>query len=401
MSISKVIKKFHKNRVKSIKYMKKSIEKDLAIGSFVADLGKRAISAVSKALNMSREKIKSCYDKFKNGVQIKLEFRGRKSIITKYPNIKRDVEIIIEKYKNVDSHFKSDLLYISINPNSIIKELILNCGYPPKFACYNTIVKLLKEMGYKYHKIPKSEIINKIPETDAIFENVNDCLESLDSNNDEVAAISVDDKATKKIGKFSDNGMSWINTKALDHDTIFKYAIKPFGILDLKTNDVFVTCTPYSSTAEFKIDCIERYILEKNKKCKLKKLVIFLDNGPENSSRRRLWLKQLKTLSIKYNIVIQLVYYPPYCSKYNKIERVWARIQIEWRRITIDSLEILLDSLDKITWIDRKIKGFLSMKEYETGIKISDYEMETKINPFIIREEGLEKWSLVITPYAN
>ena len=24
-----------------------------------------------------------------------------------------------------------------------------------------------------------------------------------------------------------------------------------------------------------------------------------------------------------------------------------------------------------------------------------------KINPYIIREERLEKWSLVITPYAN
>ena len=41
------------------------------------------------------------------------------------------------------------------------------------------------------------------------------------------------------------------------------------------------------------------------------------------------------------------------------------------------------------------------MKEYEKGIKISDYEMETRINPYIIREEGIEKWSLVITPYVN
>lgn len=205
----------------------------------------------------------------------------------------------------------------------------------------------------------------------------------------------------KKIGKFSDNGMTWINIKALDHDTIFKYAIKPFGILDLKTNEVFVTCTPHSSTAEFKVDYIEKYIIQKNQKCKLKKLLIFLDNGPENSSKRRLWLKQLTKLSIKYNIIIELVYYPPYCSKYNKIERVCARIQIEWRRITIDSLEILLDSINKITWLGKKIKGFLSNKKYKSGIKISDYEVETEINPHIIREEGLEKWSLVITPYTN
>ena len=69
-------------------------------------------------------------------------------------------------------------------------------------------------------------------------------------------------KQLRKIGKFSDNGMTWIDIKALDHDTIFKYAIKPFGILDLKTNDVFITCTPYSSTAEFKVDCIEKYVIK-------------------------------------------------------------------------------------------------------------------------------------------
>ena len=41
------------------------------------------------------------------------------------------------------------------------------------------------------------------------------------------------------------------------------------------------------------------------------------------------------------------------------------------------------------------------MNKYEKGIKVSDYEMETEIKPYIIREIGLEKWSLVITLYAN
>ena len=115
-------------------------------------------------------------------------------------------------------------------------------------------------------------------------------------------------------------------------------------------------------------------IIKKNKSKKLKKIIIFLDNGPENSSRRRLWLKQLKKLAIKYKIV----YYPQYCSKYNKIERVWARIQIELRKITMESLKILLDCLNKITWNNKKINAKLTMIVYKKGIKISDYEMETK-----------------------
>ena len=77
------------------------------------------------------------------------------------------------KYENVDSHFKSDFLYISINPNCIINELTLNYDYQQKLACYNTIVNLLYEMDYNYHKISKSKVIDRISETDAIFENVN------------------------------------------------------------------------------------------------------------------------------------------------------------------------------------------------------------------------------------
>lgn len=400
MIISKIIEKFHKNRIESIKKMSNGYEKDLAIGALVADLGKRSITPVSKAIGCCFRKVKKCYQMVIDGyIQLKIEFRGRKRITEKYTNIKKDIEKIIENYKITDSHFKTETLSITLDPNTIINELILNYNYPPKFACYNTIVNLLHEMGYKYHKIPKSKIIDKVPETNEIFANVNDCLEAIDITNNEIATISIDDKTAKKIGMFSDNGMTWMDIEALDHDTIFEYTVKPFGILDLKTNETFVTCTTNNSTAEFKVDCIEKYVIQKNKKCKLKKLVIFLDNGPENSSRRRLWLKQLKNLSIKYNLVIQLVYYPPYCSKYNKIERVWARIQIKWRRITMNSLDMLITCLNEITWKNIKIKGYLSTKEYQKGTVISDYEMETKINPYIIREEGLEKWSVIITPY--
>ena len=306
MSISQIIKKYHKNRIENIRKMSNGIDKNMAIGSFVADLGKGSIKPVANAIGSCFRKVKKCYLLFtSNSMQMSLEFRGRQSIIKKYPKLKNDIEKIIENYKIVDSHFKTETLFISLDPQKIITELVINYNYPTKFACYNTIAKTLKEMGYKYHKIQKSEIIDRIPETDKIFENVNDCLESINITNDATAAISVDDKTSKKIGNFSDNGYSWTNIKALDHDTIFEYSVKPFGILDLKTNETFVTCTTYNSTAEFKVDCIEKYVIKKNKKQKLKKLIIFLDNDPENSSRRRLWLKKLVYLSKKYNLVIQ------------------------------------------------------------------------------------------------
>lgn len=401
MSITKIIKKFHSNRVQNIKNMSNGVEKDLAIGSLVADLGKRSISAICKVIGCCFRKVKKCYDEFINGIQLSIEFRGRKRIEYIYPNIKNDIESVIEKYKNVDPSFKTERLYISVNPTTIIDELIDKFNYPPKFASYNTINRILKEMGYKIHKIPKSEVVGKIPETDAIFENVNNEMESALKSDDETSVMSIDDKTSKKIGKISDNGKTYIDVKGLDHDTLINCSMKPFGILDLKTNETFVTCTPFSSTAEFKVSNIENYIIQKNKIKKQKKLIIFLDNGPENSGRRTLWLKELVRISKQYNIVIKLVYYPPYHSKYNLIERFWARLQIFWNRIIMDTEEKLIEVLNKVTWKSVKCSGSVSFKHYDKGIKVSDIEMNEKINPHIIREEGLEKWSIVITPWAN
>ena len=104
-------------------------------------------------------------------IQLKIEFRGRKRITAKYTNHKKDIEKIIENYKIIDSHFKTETLSIALNPNTIINELILNYNYPSKFACYNTIVNLLYEMSYKYHKTPKSKVIDKGPETNEMSKN--------------------------------------------------------------------------------------------------------------------------------------------------------------------------------------------------------------------------------------
>ena len=163
MSISQIIEKYHKNRVENIRKMSNGIDRDMAIGSFVADLGKGSIKPIANAIGSCFRKVKKCYILFtSNSMQMSLEFRGRHSITKKYPKLKNDIEQIIEKYKKVDSHFKTETLFISLDPQKIITELVLNYNYPPKFACYNTISKILKEAGYKYHKIPKSEIIDRI-----------------------------------------------------------------------------------------------------------------------------------------------------------------------------------------------------------------------------------------------
>lgn len=399
MSISEIIKKFHQNRVKNIKKMSAGYQRDMAIGAFVADLGPRSIKPIAKAIGSCFRKVKKCFEMFRYGVQTKIEFRGRKKDEDKFPKIKNQIKDILKKYEYTDSHFKTETLFVDLSLQNLRNELILQYNYTEENCpCKSTLLRLLTDLDYKIQKVKKTKVLDKIPETDAIFENVNETKEFIPLSGDDVAVISIDDKNRKKIGNISDNGYSWFNRQALDHDTNFNCTIVPFGILDLKTNETFVYCSKGSSTANFKTDCIADYLMKKKELFNIKRLIIFLDNGPENSSRRTLWIKCLIDLAKKYNISIELVYYPPYHSKYNPIERYWARLQLSWSGLIINTIDKLIETINKVTWKEVKTVATLVTKEYRKGISIDKSEIKMLEKKHVYREKGIEKWSLVITP---
>ena len=56
-------------------------------------------------------------------------------------------------------------------------------------------------------------------------------------------------------------------------------------------------------------------------------IVVNLDNGPENSSRRTQFMNRMVQFAETKKVDIVLTYYPPYHSKYNPIERVWGVLE--------------------------------------------------------------------------
>lgn len=399
MSISKIIEKFHQNRVESIKKMSNGYQKDMVVGAFVADLGEHSIKPIAKAIGSCFRKVKKCFEMYFYGIQIKIEFRGRKKVEDKFPEISNQIKDIVKTYEYTDSHFKTETLFVDLSLQNLRNELIQRYGYTKQTCpCRSTLLRILTGLGYKIQKVKKTKVLDKVPETDAIFENVNETKRFIPLSGPDVAVISIDDKNRKKIGNISDNGYSWIARQALDHDTNFNCSVVPFGILDLKTNETFVYCSKGSSTANFKVDCIENYLVNKKEKYNIKRLIIFLDNGPENSSRRTLWIKCLIDLVKKYNISIELVYYPPYHSKYNAIERYWARLHLSWNGLIIDTVDKLIETINKVTWKGTKSVATLVTKEYKKGISIDKEDIRILERKHVYREEGIEKWSLVITP---
>ena len=82
----------------------------------------------------------------------------------------------------------------------------------------------------------------------------------------------------------------------------------------------------------------------------IRKLMIDLDNAPEVSSRRTQFMKRLTQFADKHNMEIELVYYPPYHSKYNAIERCWGALEKHWNGTLLTTIPIVLKWAQSMTW---------------------------------------------------
>lgn len=148
--------------------------------------------------------------------------------------------------------------------------------------------------------------------------------------------ISIDTKEKILIGPYSRKGKSRILVEVCDHE-LTNHCIIPFGILDIKNNQTYFYNFTHKPTSLAIVDCLEDYIIQNPK---YKKIFVLLDNGPDNSGVRTAFLKGLVDLSSKYGKEIELIYYPPYHSKYNPVERIWARLEMMWNGFLLTSEEI-------------------------------------------------------------
>jgi hypothetical protein len=83
-----------------------------------------------------------------------------------------------------------------------------------------------------------------------------------------------------------------------------------FGCRGRKPSELFFTDAKVSS--DFMVDCLEQWLAERaGSLTAIRKLVLDLDNGPENSGQRSQWLWRLLRLAQQYQWVIVLAHYPP------------------------------------------------------------------------------------------
>ena len=397
MRIPQIWGKYKNSLINAIGKLKGS-DKRISLAMIAKDIGRGGQSFVSKEFKVSRDTIRIGTREMENGVSTdyKVETRGRKKIEEKLPHLLEDITSIVDSQSQTDPDFKTTRLFTRLTSKEIRKQLIIQKKYTDnELPTTQTINTKLNLLGYSLSKVRKLSPKKKIKETDEIFDKINEVREE-NIGKDNVVTISIDAKDKVKIGCFSRGGYSRIKTKALDHDFGDNY-ITPFFILDLNTDKVELTFTKSKVTADFIVDTIELYWINKYASTSKDTLLIHLDNGPENSSRRTQFMKRIIELSVKLNVKIILSYYPPYHSKYNKIERVWASLEKHWNGSILDTKEAVLGFAESMTWNGCNPVIKETDIVYEIGKKVTKEIMKI-YEEAIDRDSKIGKWFITIRP---
>jgi transposase len=217
---------------------------------------------------------------------------------------------------------------------------------------------------------------------------------------DNVLRLSMDAKATVKVGPFARGGKSRVPVQAADHDFAPEATVTPVGIFLPTLGELFV----YGVTSKVTSDCLVDRLAQwweavRERFAHITTLLLNLDNGPENHSRRTQFMQRLVAFVQHYHLTVRLAYYPPYHSKYNPIERCWGILENHWNGALLDSLDTVLQFTRSMTWNGTHPIVELVTTIYQTGVTLTKDAMET-VEAQLKRLPTLGKWFIDIVPPA-
>ena len=214
--------------------------------------------------------------------------------------------------------------------------------------------------------------------------------------------MSIDCKATVHIGEVSRGGRTRGDHRACDHDLGVKEKYTPCGIVDEESGQLNITFGSSYKTSDFIVDALEAWwaALEKTAQVTMTRLQIKMDNGPESSGKRTQFLHRMVALCDAIGKPIQLLYYPPYHSKYNPIERCWGILELHWNGTKLVDIETMVEWARSMTWKGMHPIVELSRKIYQKGVTLSKKAMR-EVEARLERHPELPNWDILIRPAST
>lgn len=371
-----------------------------ALAKLAQELGSGGATRVARTFQVSRNTIAKGKREVESGVAIADRFhqRGRLRVEEKLPDLLKDIKSIADGQSQTDPSFKTEKLYTRLTVKEIRKQLIEEKGYTDEvLPTLQTLHTKVNGLGYTLRKVRKTKPFKKIKETDEIFSKLKEIHDEVKDQNN-VVRLSFDTKDRVKIGEFSRGGASRLLVKAADHD-FSKRFVTPFGILDVKADEIALSFTQTKVTADFMVDAIERYWISSGYAASKEKdtLILNADNGPENSSRRTQFIKRIVEFCARHEVKVILAYYPPYHSKYNPIERVWGRLEQHWNGDLLRDEETVYGFAQTMAWKGKHPRVSIVEEVYEPGKKLNKKAMNA-YEELMDRDDNIGKWFITLHP---
>jgi hypothetical protein len=210
--------------------------------------------------------------------------------------------------------------------------------------------------------------------------------------------VSLDAKATVKLGPFSRRGKSRVPVAAADHDFQPAGTVTPVGLLLPELDELFL----YAVTSRVTSDCLVDRLAQwwatvRERFAHITTLVLNLDNGPENHSHRTQFVARLVQFAASTGLTLRLAYYPPYHSKYNPVERCWGILERHWNGTLLDALDTVLRFAATMTWKGAHPVVALVTTAYQRGATLTKEAMAA-VEARLTRHPTLGRWFVDIHP---
>jgi len=368
------------------------------------DWGRGGISRLSALTGLSRTTITKAVEELKSGRlvspgegRVRRVGGGRKKVEGVDPGVRDMLEKILEETTAGDP--MSQLRWTSKSTRTMAEELT-RLGHPVTWV---TVARCLDDMGYSLQANRKSKEGPQHADRDAQFRYINRQVKTLLKTGDPV--ISVDAKKKELVGPFKNGGRTWrpkgkpqeVTTK--DFPSLAQGKALPYGVYDTGQNRAVVNVGVTHDTAEFAVESIRRWWKLDGRRSypAAGRLLICADAGGSNGNRLRAWKLHLQQMADQIEIPITVCHYPPGTSKWNKIEhRLFSFISLNWRGQPLINYETIINLIGGTkTRTGLKVKAVLDTNEYETGIKVSDEQLD---DIQLRRHKFHPAWNYTISP---
>jgi hypothetical protein len=364
-------------------------------------------SAVALATGMSRSTIrvgiKELREREENGVVPEARVRraggGGKPLVETDPAIREALEQLVAPETRGDP--MSPLRWTLKSTSRLAAELTER-DHP---VSARKVAALLKDADYSLQGNRKTREGATHADRDAQFRHINQRVMAMQGRGQPV--VSVDAKKKELVGDFKNNGREWRPKGKPQEVRVYDFIDKapdkgrvtPYGVYDMTANEGWVSVGTDHDTARFAAQTIGKWWREMGEARypQATELLITADGGGSNSSRCRLWKIALQELADVTGLMLNVCHFPPGTSKWNKIEhRLFCHVTQNWRGKPLVSHDLIVKLIGSTTTANGlKVKAALDTDRYESGIKVSDEQLNAVR---ITRDAFHGEWNYSITP---